>query len=130
MQDKTLEKLIKAELKRQSSTINLIPSENYVSKEILEVVGSPLMNKYSEGYPQKRYYPGNKFYDEIEDLAIKRAKKTFDLDKDWHANVQSYSGSPANLAIYLGLISPGETTMGMALSSGGHLTHGHIVSAS
>lgn len=130
MKDKILEKLIKAEEKRQQKTINLIPSENYVSPDTLSVLGSVLTNKYSEGYPGKRYYPGNKIYDEIELLAIKRLKQLFKLGSDWHVNVQPYSGSPANLAIYYSLLQPGETIMGMALAAGGHLTHGHKVNFS
>ncbi len=130
MTDKVLEKLIREEEKRQKSTINLIPSENYVSKEMLSVLGSALTNKYSEGYPGKRYYPGNKIYDQIENLATSRLKKVFKLGADWHVNVQPYSGSPANLAIYYALLQPGETLLGMSLAAGGHLTHGHKVNFS
>lgn len=118
--DKVL-KLIKQEENRQRQTLMLIPSENYASKAVREAVGSVLSNKYSEGYPGRRYYQGNKIIDEIENLAIKRAKKLF---RTPHANVQPYSGSPANAAPLLALLSPGDTLMGMALSSGGHLTHG------
>ena len=129
MQDKKLEKLIKAEIKRQKETIDLIPSENFVSRDIMSVVGTPLMNKYSEGYPGKRYYPGNEFYDEIENLAQERALKAFGLNsEEWSVNVQPYSGSPANMEIYAALLQPGEKIMGMALTSGGHLTHGHKAS--
>ena len=131
MKDKKLEKIIKQEVARQQLTIDLIASENYASPDILSVLGSPLTNKYSEGYPGKRYYPGNKFYDEIELLAQERGLKTFGLsEKDWAINVQPYSGSPANLAIYFSLMSPGDTLMGMNLASGGHLTHGHKVNLS
>lgn len=119
--DKIFE-LIKLEEERQSNTLMLIPSENYASKSVREAVGSVLSNKYSEGYPGRRYYQGNKFVDEIELLAIDRAKKLFGVP---HANVQPYSGSPANAAVYFGLINPGDTIMGLQLSSGGHLTHGH-----
>lgn len=130
MKDKNLNSLIVKETKRQKESINLIASENYVSPEILQILGSPLTNKYSEGYPGKRYYPGNRYYDEIEKLAQSRALEAFDLSqKEWAANVQPYSGSPANLAIYAGLMRPGGVLMGMRLASGGHLTHGHKVSA-
>lgn len=129
MKDKKIEKLIKLETKRQAETLDLIASENFTSKDILEALGSPLSNKYSEGYPGKRYYPGNEFCDEIENLAIERGLKTFKLNpKEWHLNVQPHSGSPANLEIYTALMEPGETLMGMQLSAGGHLTHGHKVS--
>lgn len=130
MRDKNLNSLIEKETKRQKESINLIASENYVSPEILKVLGSPLTNKYSEGYPGRRYYPGNQYYDEIEKLAQDRALKSFKLQaSSWSVNVQPYSGSPANLAIYAGLMRPGEVLMGMKLASGGHLTHGHKVSA-
>jgi glycine hydroxymethyltransferase len=127
--DKKLWQIIEREIKRQEETLELIPSENFVDLETLFVVGSPLMNKYAEGYPGKRYYPGNKFIDEIENLAKERALKAFKLNpNEWSVNVQPYSGSPANLAVYLGLINPGETIMGLNLFHGGHLTHGHKVS--
>ncbi len=130
MKDTKLQNLIRAEIKRQEETIDLIASENLVSKEILEIIGSPLTNKYSEGYPGKRYYPGNAYYDEIEKLAQVRGLRTFRLNPDeWSINVQPHSGSPANLAIYTALVAPGETIMGMKLAAGGHLTHGHKVSA-
>jgi glycine hydroxymethyltransferase len=126
-----IKSLIKKEILRQENTINLIPSENYVSKDILFALGSPLVNKYSEGYPGKRYYPGNEIYDEIELYTQKLALKLFNLNpKKWSVNVQSYSGSPANLAVYLALLKPGEKLLGFKLSSGGHLTHGHFVSYS
>lgn len=131
MHDKQIEKLIKLETKRQEETLDLIASENFTSRDILDALGSPLTNKYSEGYPGKRYYPGNKFCDEIETLAIERGLKCFKLDpNEWHLNVQPHSGSPANLEIYTALMEPGETLMGMQLSAGGHLTHGHKVSIS
>ncbi len=127
--DKVLWKIIEKEIKRQEETLELIPSENFVDLETLFIVGSPLMNKYAEGYPGKRYYPGNKFIDEIENLAKERALKAFKLNpNEWSVNVQPYSGSPANLAVYLGLINPGEIIMGLNLFHGGHLTHGHKVS--
>jgi glycine hydroxymethyltransferase len=127
--DKKLWQIIEKEIKRQEETLELIPSENFVDLETLFIVGSPLMNKYAEGYPGKRYYPGNKYIDEIENLAKERALKAFKLNpNEWSVNVQSYSGSPANLAVYLGLIEPGETIMGLNLFHGGHLTHGHKVS--
>jgi len=127
--DKRLWQIIEREIKRQEETLELIPSENFVYLETLFIVGSPLMNKYAEGYPGKRYYPGNKYIDEIENLAKERALKAFKLNpNEWSVNVQPYSGSPANLAVYLGLINPGETIMGLNLFHGGHLTHGHKVS--
>lgn len=114
--------LIEQELDRQESTIQLIPSENYTSQEVMDAVGSCLMNKYSEGYPYKRYYEGNEFIDEIESIAIEEAKKLFGVP---YANVQPYSGSPANAEIEMALMEPGDTFLGLQLSSGGHLTHGH-----
>ena len=128
--DPILENLIKKEIKRQRETLALIPSENFAPLETLKILGTPLSNKYSEGYPGKRYYPGNFYYDKIETLAQKRALKVFGLDpRKWHVNVQPYSGSPGNLAVYFALAEPGETIMGMKLADGGHLTHGHKVSA-
>lgn len=129
MKDAIVRKLIKQESKRQDETLDLIPSENFTSTDVMEAVGSVFTNKYSEGYPGKRYYPGNEFCDELENLAIERGLKLFKLSpKNWHLNVQPHSGSPANLAIYSALMEPGDTLMGMSLSSGGHLTHGHKVS--
>lgn len=129
--DKALFGLLNKELKRQADSINLIPSENYVSSETLEFLGSPLTNKYSEGYPGRRYYPGNEIYDEIEKLTQERSLKFFGLKSaEWRANVQPYSGSPANLAIYSALLQPGETILSLRLDAGGHLSHGHKVSAS
>lgn len=128
--DYQLARLISAEIKRQQWTLDLIPSENIVSRAVLEALGSPLTNKYSEGYPGKRYYGGNKVIDEVEVLAQERARKVFHLGKQWHVNVQPYSGSPANTAVYLALLKPGEKIMGMALPFGGHLTHGWKVSIS
>jgi glycine hydroxymethyltransferase len=117
--------LVAEEIERQSSTICLIPSENYVSHAVLEAMGTVFTNKYSEGYPGRRYYEGQQVVDKLEPLAIERAKRLFRVD---HANVQPYSGSPANLAIYLAFCEPGDTVMGMALPMGGHLTHGWGVS--
>lgn len=114
--------LIKKETLRQKNVLEMIPSENYVSKDILKALGSVLTNKYSEGYPHRRYYQGNTYIDSIEDIAIERAKKLFGVQ---HVNVQPYSGSPANSAVYFALLNPGDKIMGLALSSGGHLTHGH-----
>jgi len=142
MKDKLVEKLIKAEAKRQKSVINLIASENYVSKDVLQALGSELTNKYAEGYPGRRYYGGNIIIDKVETLCQERALKLFKLkDTDpastrgdsstrggWHVNVQLLSGSPANFALYSSLLSPGEKIMGMKLTSGGHLTHGHPLS--
>lgn len=130
MKDKQIERLIQAEKKRQKSVINLIASENYVSDDVLKALGSELTNKYSEGYPRKRYYGGQTNTDTIEEIAIDRALKLFKLNaKNWHVNVQPLSGSPANLAVYVGLVSPHGKVMGMSLDHGGHLTHGHKVSA-
>ena len=117
--------LLVAEERRQHDTLGLIPSENHVSRAVLAASGSVLTNKYSEGYPGRRYYEGNAVIDGVEALAVRRAESLFDVD---HANVQPYSGSPANLAIYAAFLSPGDTVMGMALDAGGHLTHGHGVS--
>lgn len=116
-----------AETKRQQEGIELIPSENYVSRAVLTAIGSVFTNKYSEGYVYKRYYGGNEYVDVIEALAIERAKRLFKAD---HANVQPYSGSPANLAVYYALLAPGDTVMGLALPDGGHLTHGWKVNFS
>ena len=129
MKDIIIKKLIEQEDKRQKSVINLIASENYVSDDVLEALGSTLTNKYSEGYPGKRYYGGNTIIDEIETLAQVRALTLFKLDeKKWHVNVQPLSGSPANFAVYSALVPLGGTIMGLKLSSGGHLTHGQSVS--
>jgi glycine hydroxymethyltransferase len=117
--------LVAEEVERQSSTICLIPSENYVSHAVLEAMGTVFTNKYSEGYPGRRYYEGQQVVDKLEPVAIERAKRVFQVE---HANVQPYSGSPANLAIYLAFCEPGDTVMGMALPMGGHLTHGWGVS--
>jgi glycine hydroxymethyltransferase len=123
--DPAIADLIAAEERRQRDVIRLIASENYASAAVLAATGSCLTNKYSEGYPQKRYYQGQRHVDAIEQLAIGRARALFGAD---HANVQPYSGSPANLAVYLAFCEPGDTVMGMALPAGGHLTHGWSVS--
>lgn len=130
MKDTQIKKLIEAEKKRQKSVINLIASENIVSKDVLAALGSELTNKYAEGYSGHRYYGGNEVVDKVEDMAIDRALKLFKLkSNDWHVNVQALSGSPANLAVYLALVPQGGKIMGMSLDQGGHLTHGHKVSA-
>ena len=129
MKDKQIQKLIEAEKKRQKKAVNLIASENYVSKDVLTALGSELTNKYAEGYSGARYYGGNEIVDKIENLCQARALKAFKLAKNkWQVNVQPLSGSPANVAVYLALVPPGEKIMGMSLSHGGHLTHGHKVS--
>jgi glycine hydroxymethyltransferase len=129
MADQQIKKLIQAEVKRQKSVINLIASENIVSKDVLYALGSELTNKYAEGYAGARYYGGQIFIDKIELLCKERALKLFGLtDKEWGVNVQALSGSPANVAVYLALVPPGGKIMGMSLTEGGHLTHGHKVS--
>ena len=120
--------LIEEEKLRQEQQICLIPSENYVSKAVMDACGSVLMNKYAEGYPGKRYYAGNQVVDKVEELAIFEAKKLFETD--YHVNVQPLSGSPANLAAYSALLKPGDTVLAMSLTHGGHLTHGHPVNMS
>jgi len=121
MDDKVVAQLIKDEEKRQREGLELIPSENYVSRDVLTAMGSIFTNKYSEGYPGKRYYGGQQNTDRVEQLAIDRAKALFGAD---HANVQAHSGAPANEAVYHAWLEPGDTIMGMELSHGGHLTHG------
>ncbi len=123
--DPEIASLIDAEERRQRDSIRLIPSENYVSTAVLEATGSVLTNKYSEGYPGRRYYEGQAHIDQIETIACERAKSVFGAE---HANVQPYSGSPCNLAVYLAFLQPGDKVMGMALPAGGHLTHGWGVS--
>ncbi len=123
--DPQIADLIQAEAERQFEKLRMIASENYVSLAVLEASGSVLTNKYSEGYPGRRYYEGQQFIDPIETIAVQRAEDLFGVD---HANVQPYSGSPANLAVYLAFCSPGDTVMGMSLPMGGHLTHGWSVS--
>jgi len=123
--DPQIAELIEAEARRQFEKLRMIASENYVSLAVLEAAGSVLTNKYSEGYAGRRYYEGQQFIDPIEMIAVQRAKDLFGVE---HANVQPYSGSPANLAVYLAFASPGDTVMGMSLPMGGHLTHGWGVS--
>ena len=125
-QDPEIAGLVEAEARRQYEKIRLIASENYVSPAVLEATGSVLTNKYSEGYAGKRYYEGQQNVDPIELLAIRRAKEVFGVE---HANVQPYSGSPANLAVYMAFLEPGDPVMGLSLPMGGHLTHGWSVSA-
>ena len=127
MKDEKIQDLIQKEISRQRDGLVLIPSENYASPEVLAAMGTPLSNKYSEGYPGKRYYGGNKFIDEIEALAVERAKKLFNAE---HANVQPHSGSQANAAVYLALLKPGDKILGFDLKAGGHLTHGSPVNFS
>ncbi|MFI8811059.1 MULTISPECIES: serine hydroxymethyltransferase [unclassified Streptomyces] len=124
--DPDLAALVVAEEQLQADTLRLIPSENYVSAAVLEASGTVLQNKYSEGYPGKRYYEGQQIIDQVETLAAERARALFRMD---HANVQPYSGSPANLAVYMAFLKPGDTVLGMGLPMGGHLTHGWGVSA-
>ena len=122
MQDKLVESLIAKELNRQENNIELIASENFVSKDVLAACGSILTNKYAEGYPHKRYYGGCEYVDEIEQLAIARCKELFGCE---HANVQPHSGSQANMGVYNAILKNGDVVLGMDLNSGGHLTHGH-----
>jgi glycine hydroxymethyltransferase len=124
MADTTVASLIAAEEKREREGLELVPSENYVSRPVLDALGSVFTNKYSEGYPGKRYYGGQDYTDKVELLAIDRAKKLFKAD---HANVQPHSGAPANVAVYFAWLQPGDTVLGMKLDQGGHLTHGHPV---
>ena len=125
--DPQIADVVRREESRQSSVLEMIPSENYASRAVIEAVGSVLTNKYAEGYPGARYYQGNDIVDEAENLARDRATALFGMD---HANVQPHSGTQANMAVYLGVIKPGDTVMGMQLDAGGHLTHGHSVNAS
>jgi glycine hydroxymethyltransferase len=124
--DPEIARLVDAEARREATSVRLIPSENYVSRAVLEATGSVLTNKYSEGYPGRRYYEGQSVIDQVETIAIERARSLFGVE---HVNVQPYSGSPANLAIYLAFLEPGDKVMGMSLPHGGHLTHGWGVSA-
>ncbi len=128
--DPAAARLIAAEERRQQGTIDLIASENIASRAVREALGSALTNKYSEGYAGKRYYAGNSVIDEVEELAKARARAVFGLGKNWSVNVQPLSGSPANMAVYFALLAPGDKFMAMALSSGGHLTHGDSVNFS
>lgn len=125
--DPQIYELVKAEEKRQKDVLEMIPSENYTSKAVMEALGTVLTNKYSEGYPKKRYYQGNAVVDEVEIIAQERVKKLFGVP---YANVQAYSGSPANAAIHFALMEPGDTLMGLKLAFGGHLTHGAALSYS
>lgn len=125
--DPEIYSLIQAEERYEFETVRLIPSENYASTAVMQALGSVLGNKYSEGYPGKRYYEGQRNIDQVENLVKERAQALFGMD---HANVQPYSGSPANMAVYYALLEPGETIMGMSLPHGGHLTHGWEVSFS
>ena len=127
MEDKKIYNLIKKEIQRQREGLVLIPSENYASPAVLRCMGTPLSNKYSEGYPHKRYYSGNEYIDEIEDIAIERAKKLFKAE---HANVQPHSGSQANAAVYLALLKPKDTVLAPSLFAGGHLTYGSPINFS
>ncbi len=125
--DPELAELIREEERRQATTLMLIPSENYASLAVRQAQGSMLTNKYAEGYARRRYYNGNRVIDSIESLCVRRTKELFGAD---HANVQPLSGAVANMAVYLGLLKPGDTILGMALDQGGHLTHGHGVNFS
>ena len=125
--DTTTFDLLEAERVRQTTGLQLIASENFASPDVMSATGSVLTNKYSEGYPSKRYYGGNSVVDDVEALAIERVKKLFGAD---HANVQPHSGASANMAVYLGLLKPGDTVLGLSLDHGGHLTHGSPVNAS
>src|SRR3989338_4885739 len=125
--DPKIAELMKKELERIRNGVELIPSENFVSKAVLQAMASVFTNKYSEGYPRKRYYGGQEFVDSMEELAIERAKKLFGCE---HVNVQPYSGSPANMAVYLTLLDIGDKFLGFDLNSGGHLTHGSPVNFS
>lgn len=127
MEDRDVKSLIELEAARQRRGLELIPSENYVSKEVLNALGSVFTNKYSEGYPGKRYYGGQDYTDQVESLAIQRAKQLFKAD---HANVQPHSGAPANIAVYQAWLEPGDTVMAMKLDQGGHLTHGQPITSS
>lgn len=122
MNDKKIQEAIEREAERQLYNIELIASENYVSRDVLEAAGSILTNKYAEGYPSKRYYGGCVHVDEIEEIAREQAKQLFNAE---HANVQPHSGSQANMGVYLSVLQPGDTVLGMNLTAGGHLTHGH-----
>lgn len=122
--DEDIYQAIQCEKTRQEETLEMIPSENFASPAVLQALGSVLTNKYSEGYPGKRYYGGCHFIDQVEQLAINRAKQLFQAE---HVNVQPLSGAPANIAVYFALLQPGDTVLGMDLSHGGHLTHGHPV---
>ena len=125
--DLEIAQAIEKEIGRQNNNIELIASENFVSKAVMAAMGSPLTNKYAEGYPAKRYYGGCEYVDIVEKLAIERAKELFGAE---HANVQAHSGAQANMAVFFAVLNPGDTVMGMNLSHGGHLTHGSPVNMS
>ena len=125
--DPEIFKILKKEIEREKKTINLIPSENFVSKAVLKIVGSVFTNKYAEGYPGKRYYGGCEYVDMVEEIARERACKLFNAE---HANVQPHSGSQANMAVYFSTLKPGDKILSMNLTSGGHLTHGAPVNFS
>src|ERR1700677_1303855 len=120
--DPAIAAVVRDEVRRQATCLELIPSENFVSEAVVEAMGSGLTNKYAEGYPGKRYYGGCEFVDQAEQLAIDRAKALFGAE---HANVQPHSGTQANIAVYMTALQPGDTVLGMNLAHGGHLTHGH-----
>ena len=120
--DQAIADLLREEVRRQATGLELIPSENLVSEAVLEAMGSIFTNKYAEGYPGKRYYGGCEYADKVEQLAIDRAKEVFGAE---HANVQAHSGTSANVAVYMSTLQPGDTVLGMNLAHGGHLTHGH-----
>src|ERR1700685_1886451 len=120
--DPSIAAVLRDEVRRQATGLELIPSENFVSEAVMETMGSVLTNKYAEGYPGKRYYGGCEFVDQAEQLAIDRAKALFGAE---HANVQPHSGTQANIAVYMTALQPGDTVLGMNLAHGGHLTHGH-----
>ena len=121
IRDEEIEQLAQKEAARQANGLEMIPSENHTSQAVLDVLGSRLTDKYSEGYPGARYYGGCEYVDQVENIARDRAKELFGVD---HANVQAYSGSPANQAIYFALLDPGDTVLGLHLFYGGHMTHG------
>ena len=125
--DPEIDRVLRAERRRQNDGLELIASENFVSPAVLEAAGSVLTNKYAEGYPGRRYYGGCEFVDVAEELAVARARELFGAE---HVNVQPHSGTQANTAVYFAMLRPGDTLMGMDLSSGGHLTHGHRLSYS
>ncbi len=125
--DSEIAELLALEAQRQTMVLRMIPSENYTSSAVMQATGSCLTNKYSEGYAHRRYYQGQELIDKVEDIAVARARKLFGAE---HANVQPYSGSPANMAAYLALVKPGDRVLGMDLAAGGHLTHGAKVSFS
>ncbi|MDD5221476.1 MAG: hypothetical protein PHV47_02660 [Candidatus Pacebacteria bacterium] len=122
--------ILQKEEKRQQEVLDLIPSENYASKAVLEAASTVFTNKYAEGYPGQRYYPGCQYIDKLETLCQKKAKQVFNLKDDWEVNVQPLSGGPANFTVYFGLLQPQDKILSMQLSHGGHLSHGHKVNIS